>query len=244
MKTPHVGLAAAAAILVTCSTETFAIEDLKISIRCPDVWLTWPSVENGETYIVQYRQTLDTNSSWLTLTNYMPPDSGTNLTTFVHSNQVSCPPGQTFGMSAAASAGGDDSIGAYDFTEILGQPKNGIGDAVPLEIYPPGTDTNSLIIFETNRTIWMQQSSESKGPVGDGPEPDGPGGGGSYPASGFYRVVRDGVHIFGLTTASRNSPPAGLRVAAPLRLKQEGRSFGQSAGFRRRTGGFLQMLGG
>src|SRR5881397_3570869 len=35
--------------------------------------------------------------------------------------------------------------------------------------------------------------------------------------------------------ASRNSPPAGLRVAAPLRLKQEGRSFGQSAGFRRRT---------
>src|SRR5437763_14849100 len=114
MKIKQEALAAATAILIASSIQTSAIEGLKLSIRCPDVWLTWPSVENGETYIVQYRQTLDTNSSWLTLTNYMPPDSGTNLTTFVHSNQVSCPPGQTFGMSAAASAGGDDSIGAYD----------------------------------------------------------------------------------------------------------------------------------
>ena len=61
-------------ILVVHASQGLAIEGLKLSIHCPDVWLSWPSVEwNGETYIVQYRETLDTNSQWITLTNALPP---------------------------------------------------------------------------------------------------------------------------------------------------------------------------
>lgn len=89
--------AALAALFVT-STPTLAIEDLQIAVPCPDVVLSWPSVE-GETYLVQYRQTLDTNSNWLTLTNGLPAEAGTNWTSFVHSNQVEC-------LSGGGSAGG------------------------------------------------------------------------------------------------------------------------------------------
>ena len=90
-------------LLLAFSTHTFAIEGLKVSVRCPDVILRWPSVE-GETYIVQYRQTVDTNSSWITLTNYLPADAGTNLTFFVHSNQVQCASGGS--GSGGGSSGG------------------------------------------------------------------------------------------------------------------------------------------
>ena len=56
----------------------------------PYAILSWPSLD-GETYIVQYRPTLNTNTPWVTLTNSLPADSGTNITFFVHSNIVQCP---------------------------------------------------------------------------------------------------------------------------------------------------------
>jgi hypothetical protein len=94
----------AGVIIFFSAIHTFAIEGLKLSIHCPDVWLSWPSIE-GETYIVQYRETLQTNTPWTTLTNTLPAESGTNLTVFVHSNHVDCP-GEVYGarMSSANNA--------------------------------------------------------------------------------------------------------------------------------------------
>src|SRR6266566_5134341 len=101
MKTTKRMIITALWIILINVTQSSAIEGLKLSIHCPDVWLTWPSTEYVETYLVQYRQTLDSNCFWVTLTNYMQPDSGTNLTSFVHSNMVSCPAGQIIGMSSS-----------------------------------------------------------------------------------------------------------------------------------------------
>lgn len=81
-----------------------AIEGLKLQIICPDVVLSWPSVE-GATYIVQYRPTLDPITPWQTLTNNLPAGTGTNVTFFVHSNRVDCSAGQIFGMGLLPDGG-------------------------------------------------------------------------------------------------------------------------------------------
>lgn len=65
MKKTSQGLIVALAILFAATTQVFAIEGLKLQIRCPDVVLSWPST-NDETYLVQYRETLSTNTPWET----------------------------------------------------------------------------------------------------------------------------------------------------------------------------------
>ena len=92
------------ATLVFAHIRVLAIEGLKIQIYCPDVVLSWPSVE-GYTYIVQHRETLGPNTPWTTLTNSLPAKSGTNMTFFVHSNRVDCPTGQVFGRMLSSGGG-------------------------------------------------------------------------------------------------------------------------------------------
>src|SRR6266542_2066426 len=152
-------LAFAACLLVASALQSFAIEGLKLSVHCPDVWLSFPSVE-GETFIVQWRQTLDPNSTWVTLTNALPAQSGTNLTTFVHTNRVDCPTGQIFGMMMTGGGGGDslsgsesdqkDSMPAWPVVV----PKDGSKAPIPLGIYPPGLDLSGYII------IWPDGSTD------------------------------------------------------------------------------------
>jgi hypothetical protein len=64
--------------------QTFAIEGLKISVQSTNAVLSWPST-NIETYMVQYRPTVNLNSSWLTLTDNFSAANNTNLTSFLHS---------------------------------------------------------------------------------------------------------------------------------------------------------------
>ena len=138
----------AAALFLAATVPTIAIEGLKIAVVCPDVWLSWPSVEwSGETYIVQYRETLDTNSQWITLTNALPAETGTNMTTFVHSNQVDCPPGQIFGMMSSGGGSGEltslDSASEQEDskpTEPMIMPKDESSPPTPLQIFPSGLD--------------------------------------------------------------------------------------------------------
>lgn len=131
---------------------TFAIEGLKLSVHCPDVWLTWPSAE-GETFIVQFRETLDTNSEWITLTNGLPAETGTNLTTFIHSNRVDCPTGQIFGMMFSGGGAGSAETpietrqAGAKLTEPMVIAKDGSKPAVPLAIYPPGIDLSGHLIL-------------------------------------------------------------------------------------------------
>jgi len=63
------------------TSQTFAIEGLHVSVQSTNAVLSWPSATN-ETYIAQYRQTLNPTDSWVTLTNYLPAATNAAMTTF------------------------------------------------------------------------------------------------------------------------------------------------------------------
>jgi hypothetical protein len=118
---------------------SFAIEKLHISVQCSNVVLSWPSAD-GETYIVQYRKTLDSSDGWQTLTSSLPAVSGTNVTSFVHSNAVQNPCNCGGGSFAAMSSSGSTlalAVAEPVAPVPMAIPANGSGGAVPLAIYPP-----------------------------------------------------------------------------------------------------------
>jgi hypothetical protein len=78
------------ALSFACAIPTFAIEGLQISVQSSNVVLSWLST-NTETYIIQYRPTLDATSPWTTLADYYPAATDTNVTFFIHSNIVQYP---------------------------------------------------------------------------------------------------------------------------------------------------------
>jgi hypothetical protein len=139
MKTTHLPLIALC-ILIASLTSSFAIEGIQVSIQSSNVVLSWPSLTN-ETYIAQYRHTLQSTDSWATLTNYFPASQTTNITYFVHSNSVD--------FGTPPSGGGTNTGGVPN---------------------PGGTNDYS-----------------------------GPPGTNGIAGTGFYRVVRDGVHMWGIT---------------------------------------------
>ena len=57
MKTIKSLLTVSAGLVLASVIPAVAIEGLQVSVQCSNVVLSWPSAE-GETYIVQYRQTL------------------------------------------------------------------------------------------------------------------------------------------------------------------------------------------
>jgi len=226
MKTTKQGIIGALTLLLASAAPTLAIEGLKIAVVCPDVVLSWPSTStNGETYIVQYRPTLDTNDTWVTLTNSLPATSGTNWTSFVHSNMVDCPPGQIFGMMSSGGGSGEssllDSASEQDdskTTEPMVMPKDESSPPTPLQIYPPGVDLSGWIILwpDGSTTEWSKEFAEkyAEAQVGgqDGPQQDS--GGGGSPSCGFYRVVRYGPSLFGIT----NGMTLSGTVTVPIEL--------------------------
>ncbi|MGI8965149.1 MAG: hypothetical protein ACR2H1_03565, partial [Limisphaerales bacterium] len=86
MKLKQTGLAIAAVFLAT-TFHTFGVEGLTLSLQSSNAVLRWQSRTN-EIFIVQYRATLDPNDFWQILTNSYPAATGTNWTTFIHSNSV------------------------------------------------------------------------------------------------------------------------------------------------------------
>jgi len=177
MKTTRSAIIGAVALLFASAIQTLALEGLKVSVQYSNVVLSWPSVE-GETYIVQYRPTLYTNTPWVTLTNSLPAEVGTNWTSFVHSNQVQYLAGGSSGSSSelfvATAAGGDGydsmAMAAAEPTVPLAMPANGSGDAVPLSLYPPGFDLSGLIIFDPSTGEWLSGSGYIISPLPSDPE--------------------------------------------------------------------------
>lgn len=203
MKTLKQGvLIAAFATLVTLSASVSAIEGLQLTVQCPDVILGWPSL-SGESYIVQWRPTLSPSTPWVTLTNSLPADETTNWTTFVHSNQVQC------ASDDANSFGGSESelppalsFAQSHVSEPMVKRADGSGSAVPLCIYPPSFDLSRFIILDPSTGDWVSGSQYEishpflKRPQPEDPDPqDDP----MPPDPGFYRVVANGLHFFGLT---------------------------------------------
>ncbi len=197
-----------AALLISASP-VFAVEGLHLSIQSSNAVLSWPSdYDSGETFLVQYRQTLNATDAWQTLADYLPAAYGTNFTFFVHSNSVHYPP--------AGSGGGTNNgnISPFPFNSMamsapvpLVMPANGTGAAVPLALYPPGMDLSGFTIFDpaTGESVSGKGYVISTPPVASrraaGFQPMGEEEevGDTNQYTGFYRVVRDGVHLYGLT---------------------------------------------
>ena len=212
------------ACLLISSTSAMAIECLDLSLQCSNVVLHWPSVE-GETYIVQYRPNLETNATWQTLTNSLPADAGTNLTVFVHPNVVQNPNCGGGGGSYAATAGGggfDSMVAASEIETTAPEPDlpmvmpaDSTGDPVPLILYPPEFDLSGFIIFDPATGEWVKgsgyivnpRSFESQKLSGPDIQDSGSGSGTELMDGeseeaqdlGFYRVVRAGVHLWGIS---------------------------------------------
>src|ERR1035438_9737251 len=145
MKTIRHAIIGAVALFFTSAVHTFAIEGLQVSVQCSNVVLSWPSAE-GETYIVQYRQTLNPSDTWQTLTSSLSAVSGTNVTSFVHSNALQNPC-NCGGGSFAAMSSRQNTLALAAAEPVapvpMAIPANGSGGAVPLALDRKSTRLNS-----------------------------------------------------------------------------------------------------
>ena len=215
------------AIAFVClSIRAYAIEGLTISVPATNVVLAWPS-DPSETYLIQYRHTLNSTDSWTTLADFYPPDyTGLNITYFYDTNI-------DYG-SGGSSGGGNGSMMLFSrMSSIqsvpLAMPADGSGDAVPLSLYPPNFDLSNFLICDPTSSQWQSGADHfasattfsTDGTTLDGPIPLGGGSGGgagststAIPGTGFYQVVRDGIHLVGI---SNNMVLSGV-VTIPVEL--------------------------
>jgi hypothetical protein len=218
-------LTLAACFVLAQATPIFAVEDLKLTIHCPDVVLSWPSVV-GESYIVQHRETLSTNTPWVTLTNALFAEWGTNITTYTHANRVDCPPGLAFGMMSL-SAGGSETLSLASSPMTLAEraaikqareeariaallEKCALEGREPYEWelkhqppLPPSPEEVRAKILAARESRLAGgaaefPSQEANFDNGNDPQP-AEGGSEVEPGCGFYRVVREGIQLYGLT---------------------------------------------
>jgi hypothetical protein len=179
-----------------------AITNTVIAVSGTNIALSWPS-SGYESYLVQYRQTLDATDSWSSLTNAYP--ASTNHTTYTIYGVI--PPPST---NSGGGGGGNSSPPSPD--EMNGSmsgsittaaseppmpmviPANGSGAAVPLEIYPPDFDLSEFIIFDPATGEQMSGrgyviSSAAATPAGGFQPMDDPSGNTNI-TTGFYRVFQ------------------------------------------------------
>ena len=184
------------ALLVSGFT-SHAITNSAIAVSGTNIVLSWPSF-GYESYLVQYRQTLDPTDSWSVLTNAYHANS-TNRTTLTLRGAVTAPGGsggQFMMMSSSMNASSLMASGP------LAIPLDGSGGGVPVAIYPPGFDFSNFNIFDpvtgdsVNGADYVssplaQQTMAAQDipmPSGD-PQPNGGGSGNSpAPTTGFFRV--------------------------------------------------------
>lgn len=167
--------------------QSYAIEGLAISVPSTNVVLSWPS-DTSETYLIQYRHALDATDSWTTLADNYPPDSTTNVTCFYDTNI-------DYGLSGSSSGNTADG-------SILPMSANRFGNGGLLT----EDEIIAMLMPPELAAIMMTTSTAKTSAEYVSPQPLSNGNDGSNttaaPGTGFYRVVRDGVHIFGLTNGT------------------------------------------
>ena len=188
--------------LTSFTQQAFAIEGLKITVPSANAVLSWPST-NTETYIVQYRNTLSATDSWVTLADYFPASS-TNITYFVDSSNV-------VQFSSLVTGGGGSGGGIVlpsDTSSLMSSESSLITSDVatddtsddmpplPWDIFPMLSGDGSL---SASSSMSMSQLDSGGGII---MSPDGLTGSNGSSGTGFYRVVRDGAHVYGLTNNS------------------------------------------
>jgi hypothetical protein len=129
-----------------------AITNTAIAVSGTNIVLSWPSY-GYESYLIQYRQTLDPSDSWSALTNAYHANS-TNRTTFTIYGVV--PPPTTGGGSGNGYyiSGLSPSLNLARSSIMAGGmgplavPLDGSGSTVPVVLYPPGFDFSNFNIFD------------------------------------------------------------------------------------------------
>jgi hypothetical protein len=196
------------AVLLASATQTSAVPGTKIAVACPNIVIWWPSTQ-GQSFLIEARPDLNPGTQWTQITNYFLAATGTNQTTFVHSNQIQC------ALAGSSDGGGGDAplaassvvtamSLAHQWLGPLAMPADGSGDPEPLTMYPLGTDLSRLVILDPSTGQWVSgadytvplsaltgQQLDGSQPL-DGPDPDWPdppGGGSSGINMGFYRVI-------------------------------------------------------
>jgi len=173
-----------------------AITNSAIAVSGTNIVLSWPSY-GYESYLIQYRQTLDPSDSWSALTNAYPANS-TNQTTFTIFGVVPQQGGSGGSYSVGSGSPPRPSFASSSMTamnsEPLAVPVDGSGGGAPVAIYPPGFDFSNFNIFDpvsgesvsgVGYTVPLLQQSASL-TLDDAQPLDS--GSGDPPQTGFYRV--------------------------------------------------------
>lgn len=241
MKMVTLTIVATVALLFVSAFPSFAVDGLQISVQTTNATLTWPSTE-GETFVVQYRRTLDSADLWQTLSSAWPAAAGTNVTSYVHFGIVQYPPaGSGGGTNGGGSPLGPEMMGgsgtASGSSPLAAEPMvmraDGSGSAAPLAIYPAGFDLSGFIIFNPATGEQVNGDGYTINPANSTPaddmQPMDVSADSTNQYTGFYRVL--GVRLVsGLTNGMTASnylnvvvrPEAG---ANSLDLLADGRSF-------------------
>jgi hypothetical protein len=90
MKIEKNGIGVAIFLFLISLVPTFAVDELQISVQAANAVLAWPSLTN-ETYVVQYRNSLDATDAWVTLNGNLTSADGTNLTFYTDPNTINYP---------------------------------------------------------------------------------------------------------------------------------------------------------
>jgi hypothetical protein len=211
---------AAILIALTRASETSAIEGLKIQVQCPNVILSWPSVQ-GETYIVRWQPSI--GAPWTNLTTSLPAAGG-NTTTYTHVNGAPCPavspgggprpspnpppPGPGSSRSAAV-------LSSYSASNpIIQLSEQTVLFLANHSVYPPfAWDTE-----ERPPEPWELEARPpypwERGAVDrfEKPQVKPQGHGSPQGDPGFYEVVRVGVRLFGFNNGMVLSGQVALPV--------------------------------
>ncbi len=212
------------ALLSFLPKEAAAIDDLRLTVQNTNTILSWPS-QGGQTFIVRWRPTFQTNTPWIVLTNTLPAATGTNRTTFGHIGAFT-----NSSLTAAGSGGGSGGGGTPGspsaLTSETGQsvennffkapdfaskkPKKKLPDVPPLPweldaVTPPIPDEkakkNESPSDSTSAIAALTAMSRGAG-------------------MGFYQVVQTGVSIRGFPSGAKLSGTTNLMVEVGLATQE------------------------
>jgi hypothetical protein len=185
------GLVVGCALVCCLPSQGLAIEGLKLKIVSTNVVLSWPS-DPSETYLIQYRHTLSATDSWTTLADYYPPVySGTNITYF-YDTQIDYGTEDVGGSGSGGIPVVPSSL--MDTKSIDLSSSTQIPDAIIEIITPP--PLRAQMGLPTVTTIESLVTSDGVTPMGS---TGGTSTNQTIPGTGFYRVVRDGIHLVGIS---------------------------------------------
>ena len=213
MKIANPTILAVVLTLLASALQLRAIEQLSIKVQGTNVVLTWPS-ETNEIYIIEYRPSLDPSTPWTGLESIYPAAQATNHTSYVHLNVVVIP---------MQSSGGGVTGGPPPLLFLFRGSGNGLDelvldeDVVPA---PPPLPPMPPLPWDPAFRSRLNQFDSLTG--GNPAAQSNSGGPGTSVSTGFYRVVRNGPHFWGITNgmvlSGKLTLPVEVGVSSQQRL--------------------------